>query len=99
MFYLKVNIALKVRRTLLWITPCKQSAARGYEEQVTLLSLVRGSASCLLSLQALPALSRDVARRVSTNTANKVEPCPNLGLTDILGLRVKPAMTNLTLLI
>jgi hypothetical protein len=38
-----------------------------------------------------------VARRVSTNKANKVEPRPNLGLTDILGLRGKPAMTNLTL--
>jgi hypothetical protein len=46
-------------------------------------SLVRGSASCLLSLQALPALSRRGAPRLY------------LGLTDILGLRVKPAMTNL----
>jgi hypothetical protein len=39
MLYLKVNIVPKVRRTLISITPCKRSAARGDERHPTLPEL------------------------------------------------------------
>jgi hypothetical protein len=39
MLYLKANIVSKVRRTIISITPCKRSAARGYEIHPTLPEL------------------------------------------------------------